>query len=232
MPIIQTHLIIETSWAGVTKKAKNLEHIIQKCNPLATAPPILQDAGADSESIPKLLKVQKVEEERNQVKVNINPSHSLNHLPLPQNKNIMKRQTTITIMRIIEVITEAPDPTGVNKAVVGNLIEVLNKGEGDRKTIIGANTKTTVDNSTPPMEAITTIIITTIIEVEVNVAMVVIVTEVTAVGKAIVEAITITNTINITHMMIAHRWSNMAHHVHFAVALITLLNTALRKNMT
>ena len=26
--IIQTHLIIETSWAGVTKKAKNLEHII------------------------------------------------------------------------------------------------------------------------------------------------------------------------------------------------------------
>ena len=26
--IIQTHLIIEPNWAGVTKKAKNLEHII------------------------------------------------------------------------------------------------------------------------------------------------------------------------------------------------------------
>ena len=44
--IIQTHLIIEPNWAGVMKKAKNLEHIIQKCDPLAIAPPILQDACA------------------------------------------------------------------------------------------------------------------------------------------------------------------------------------------
>ena len=71
--IIQTHLIIETSWAGVTKKAKNLEHIIQKCDPLAIAPPILQGASAvpglyshiaqsqdqDSASIPKPFKSTK-----------------------------------------------------------------------------------------------------------------------------------------------------------------------------
>ena len=68
--ITQTHLIIEPNWAGVTKKAKNLEHIIRKCDPLAIAPPILQDAGAvpslyshiaqsqdqDSNNIPKLFK--------------------------------------------------------------------------------------------------------------------------------------------------------------------------------
>ena len=117
----------------------------------------------------------------------------------------MKRQATIIIIRIREVIAEATDPTGVNKAVVENLTEVLNKGEGDSKIIIGANTKATVDNSTPPMEAITTIIIIAIIEAEVDMAMVVIITEVVAAGEAIIEAITITNTTNITHMMMSHR---------------------------
>ena len=71
--VIQTHLIIEPNWADVTKKAKNLEHIIQKCDPLTIAPPILQGAGAvpglyshiaqsqdqDSDNIPKLFKSKK-----------------------------------------------------------------------------------------------------------------------------------------------------------------------------
>ena len=51
-------------------------------------------------------------------------------------------------MRIIEVTTEAVDPTGVN-TVVGNHFEVLSKGEGDNKIIIEANTKATVDNLIP-----------------------------------------------------------------------------------
>ena len=71
--IIQTHLIIEPNWAEVTKKAKNLEHIIQKCDPPAIAPPILQGTGAvsslylhiaqsldqDSDNIPKPFKSTK-----------------------------------------------------------------------------------------------------------------------------------------------------------------------------
>ena len=44
--------------------------------------------------------------------------------------------------------------------------------------------------------------------------------------------VTITNIINITHMMMAHRWNNMAHHAHFVVALITLLSTVLKESMT
>ena len=123
-------------------------------------------------------KVQKVEEERNQVKASRNLSSSLNHLP--SSRRIMKRQTTIIIMRIIQVIIEAANPTGVNKAVAENLTEVPNKGEGDSKTIIGANTKATTDNSMPPMEAITIIIITVIIKEEVDMAVVVIITEVMA----------------------------------------------------
>ena len=39
--IIQTHLITEKTWADTTKKAKELEHIIRKCDPLAAAMPTL-----------------------------------------------------------------------------------------------------------------------------------------------------------------------------------------------
>ena len=39
--IIQTHLITCQNWAKTTKKAKELEHIIRKCDPLATALPTL-----------------------------------------------------------------------------------------------------------------------------------------------------------------------------------------------
>ena len=134
-------------------------------------------------------------------------------------------------MRIIQVITDAKNPTGVNKVATENLIKASNKGEGDSKTILGANTKATMDNLIPPTEAITIIIITVIIEAEVDMVVVVIITEVVA-DEAITEAITITNTTNITHMMMAHRWSNMAHHAHFAVALITLLSIVLKESMT
>ena len=105
------------------------------------------------------------------------------------------------------------------------LLKDPNKGEGDNKTIIGANTRVTADNLTPPMEAITITIIRVIIKAEVDVAVVVIITEVTATDEAVIEAITITNTTSITHMMMVHRLSNMAHHAHFMVVLITLPNS-------
>ena len=38
--IIQAHLIIAPNWEEVTKKAKNLEHIIHRCEPPAIVPPI------------------------------------------------------------------------------------------------------------------------------------------------------------------------------------------------
>ena len=43
--IIQTHLIIEPNWDEVTKKTKSLEHIIHRCDPLATALPIVPGTG-------------------------------------------------------------------------------------------------------------------------------------------------------------------------------------------
>ena len=71
-----------------------------------------------------------------------------------------------------------------------------------------------------------------IIKAEVDMAMVAIITEVTAIEEAIAEATTISNTTNIIHMMMAHRWKNMAHHVHFVVVSTTLLSTVLKVSMT
>ena len=71
--IIQTHLIIEPTWKMVIKKAKDLEHIIHKCEASAITPPYLQGAGAvpslyshivqsqdqDADNIPKQFKSTK-----------------------------------------------------------------------------------------------------------------------------------------------------------------------------
>ena len=130
----------------------------------------------------------------------------------------------------MEVTTEAVDPTGVNTAV-GNYIEVLSKGEGDNKIIIEANTKATVDSLIPPLEAII-IIIVAIIEAEVAMVMEESISDPAVTEEAIIEAIIITNTINITHMMMVHRLNNIDHHVHFAVVSIILLNIVLKVNMT
>ena len=178
------------------------------------------------------LKVQKAEDERNPEKANKNHNNSLKNPLSLKKRNNMKGQTIIITMKITEAIIEAADPTGANDAAVESLTEVPNKEEGASKTIIADYTKATMGNTTPPMEAITIIIIMVIIEVEVDVAMVVIITEVTAMDKAVIMAIIITNVTNITHMMMAHRWSNTAHHVHFAVVSITPLSTVLRESMT
>ena len=133
-------------------------------------------------------------------------------------------------MRITEVTTEAVDPKRANTVVV-NHIEVPSIGERDNKIIMEANTKVTTDNSIPSTEAII-INIMAIIEAEVVVAVVKTIINLTVMEEAIIEAIIITNTINITCMMMDHRMDKMAHHAHFVVVLIILLNTALKGNMT
>ena len=104
--IMQTHLIIEPNWTEVIKKAKNLEQIIQRCDPLATAPPIITGGGAvsglyshivqfqdqDSNSIPKPFKSTKGKGGKKSGRGKSNLNNSLNHLPLPQKKrNPMKK---------------------------------------------------------------------------------------------------------------------------------------------
>ena len=91
--------------------------------------------------------------------------------------------------------------------------------------------KVTVDNLIPLAEAII-ITIMAIIQAEVVMAMVETISDLTVAEEAVIKAIIFTNTINITCMMMEHRLNNMAHHAHFAVVLIILLNIALKRNMT
>ena len=71
-----------------------------------------------------------------------------------------------------------------------------------------------------------------IIQAGVVMAMVETISDPAVMGEAIIEAIIITNTINITHIMMVHRLNNTAHHVHFVVVLIIFLNIVLKENMT
>ena len=152
-------------------------------------------------------------------------------LPERNKKNNIKKQITITTMKITEVITEAADPKGDKKAVVGDLIEGPSLREGANKVTIEDNIKTTMGNTIHPVEVII-IIIMTITEAEMDGAMVAIITAVTVTEEAIIEAITIINTTSITHMMMDHRWNNMAHHAYYVVASTTPLNTVSRVSMT
>ena len=142
----------------------------------------------------------------------------------------MKIQIIITTMRITEIITEAVDLIEVN-IVTESHIEGISKGEGDNKKITEANMKAIMDNLTPLMLAITIITIT-IIKVEEAVAMVVTIIDHVVAGEAIIEAIIIINTINITCMMMDHNLSNMVHHALLAEVSIILQSIGLRENMT
>ena len=52
-----------------------------------------------------------------------------------------------------------------------------------------------------------------------------------ATAGPIIETIRTINTISIMVMIMCTRWINMAHHVHYVVAIITPPNIVLRKNM-
>ena len=71
-----------------------------------------------------------------------------------------------------------------------------------------------------------------IIKVEMAMAMVETIIDHVVEGEAITRTITITNTINITCMMIDHSSNSMVHHAHFVVVSIILLNIVLRESMT
>ena len=244
--LIQTHLVTEKTWAAVTKKAKELEHIIRKGDPPVTASTSMQAA-----AIPSLYShiVQSDDHKANNVPTSFNSTkgrggkksgkgkqkqqqqhqqqqqHKNNPLPLPKKKgsNNMIRLVIITAMITIAVTAEATDPTGT-KAVVGGLTEEITLEAEASKVITMANFIITEANTTPPMVDIT-ITLMGIIGEEVVTAMAVIITEAVVMAEVIVRAITIITT-NIMLMMMAIRWNSMDHHVHFAVVLITLLNIA------
>ena len=128
MPIIiQMHLNTEKDWAATTKKAKELEHIIRKCGPLAAALPTLAKGTAvpslysyiahskdkDKMEIPQPFKGACLKNPSLEVEAkvnNLNKNRKIHHHKHKMINTIMRILTTITIMRIIEVTPEAVDP--------------------------------------------------------------------------------------------------------------------------
>ena len=256
--IIQTHLISCENWEKTTKKAKELEHIIRKCDPPAAALSTLiqgtavlslyshiahsndkEEAdipqhfkGAKDQSKPKLEAEEKVN------------SHNRSQNPLQyryrQNNTLMMILIITTKMRIIEVNPEAIDIIKAN--ILDNFSEVkIHKVEASglkthtkahiRVTVIKVIiTKAIVVYTTTHVETINRVTIMANLEAEAMVMAEVITADVVMAGL-IIKAITTINTISIMVMMMITSLINMAHHVHYVVAIIIPPKIVLRESM-
>ena len=255
--IIQMHLITEKDWAATTKKAKELEHVIRKCDPPGAAVPTL----AKGTTVPSLyshiahsndntkqryhnllkgLALNNPSLEAEAEVSNLNKSRKTHCLKHKRINIIMRILTTITIMRIIGVSPEVTDPIE-DKIQDAPLEDKISMAETkDIRTHTKVNIKMIAIKATitrVPKDS-------TIIHVEVShkvivmvnqeaeaVAMVEVITVVMVMVGLIIEATLITNIISIMLMMMSTRPINMAHYVPYAVAIITLPNIVLKESM-
>ena len=152
----------------------------------------------------------------------------------------MKILTIITITRIIEVNLEDVYPIEA-KIQVDSLEATIHATEvNEIRTHTRANIKMTAIKATITRaieDFIIThtgiflrVIATANLEVEAVAEAEAIIVAVVAAGL-IIEVILTTNTVSIMAMMMSTRQINMVHHVHYAVATITLLNIASRESM-
>ena len=145
-----------------------------------------------------------------------------------------------TTMRIIEVNPEAIDLIEAKilddfSEVKIHVVEVnalkIHTKDNIRVIIIKVIiTKAIVVYITTHIEIINRVTIMANLEAEAMVVAEVITMDVVMVGL-IIEAITTINTISIMVMMMSTRQINMAHHVHYAVTVITPPNIILRESM-
>ena len=152
----------------------------------------------------------------------------------------MKILTIITIMRIIGASPDVTDPIEDKIQEVPLEVKIFVVEVKEIRTHTKANIKMTV------IKAIITRVIEDSIIIHVEISLKVIVTvnqgaEAMAMAEAITtvmvtlgpitEAMLITNIISIMFMMMSTRRINTVHHVLYAVAIITLLNTVLKESM-
>ena len=138
-------------------------------------------------------------------------------------------------MKIIEVNSEAIDLREAKILVNFSEVKTHVVEVNTVKTHIKANirviiTKAIVIYIITHIETINKVIIMANLEAEAMVMAEVIFTDAVMV-LPIIKVITTTNTISIMVMMMSTRQINMAHHVHYAVAIITPTNIVLRENM-
>ena len=242
--IIQTHLITEKNWPVTTKKSKELEHIIRKCDPpvaalaKGTTVPSLYSHIAHSNDkglIPSnpSLKVEAKVSSLNKNRKTHHHKHTRIHI-------IMRILAIITIMRIIGASPEVADLIEDKIQNVPLEVKIFMVEVTKIRTYTKTNIKMTV------IKAIITRVIedSIIINLEISLkaivvvnqgaeamAMVEVITTVVVTVDPIIEAMLITNIISIMLMMMNTRQINMVHHVLYAVDIITLPNIVLKESM-
>ena len=152
----------------------------------------------------------------------------------------MKIPIITTTIRITEVNPEAVDFIEVNILYDFSEVKILVVEANIPKTHIKVNFKVTIIKAittkaiviyiTAHIEAINRVIIMANLEAEAMVMVEVITMDAVAAGLSI-KAIKIINTISIMVMMMTTSLINMAHHVHYVVAIIIPPSILLRENM-
>ena len=143
-------------------------------------------------------------------------------------------------MRITEVNPEAIDLIEANTLdnfsevkicmVEANVLKTYTKVNIKVTIIKVITTKVIVVYTTTHIETINRVTIMANLEAE-AVAVAEVITKDVVTAGLIIEAITTINTISIMVMMMITSWINMAHHVHYVVAIIIPPNIVLRESM-
>ena len=151
----------------------------------------------------------------------------------------MRIITIITITRIIEVNPEGVDPIEAKIQVISseakifvaeaNEIKIHTKANIRMMAIKAIITRAIKDFIITHVEISLRVIATAILEAE---AMAEAEAIIMAVVGPIIKVMPTTNTISIMVMVMSTRQTNMVHHVHYAVSIITLPNIASRESMT
>ena len=154
---------------------------------------------------------------------------------------IMRILTIIIILRITEANLEDVDPTEVKIQVVSseaktfmaevNKIKTHTKADVKMAAIKAIITKTIEDSIITHAEISLKVMATAILEAEAMAEAEAIIVAMVAVGL-IIKVMLIINIISIMAMMMSTRQSNMVHHVHYVVDIITPLNIVSRESMT
>ena len=255
--LIQTHLITCENWKKTMKKAKELEHIIRKCDPPAaalltltqgTAIPSLYSHIAHSNDkeetdIPQPFKGARPKQTKTR---GGGKGKQTQQKPKPlqyryrKNNTLMKILIITTTMRITEVNPEAIDLIEANilddfsevkiLIVEANVLKIHTKVNIKVTIIKVITTKAIMVYTTTHIETINRVTIMANLEAEAKVVVEVITMDAVTAGL-IIKAITIINIISIMVMMMITSLINMAHHVHYVVAIIIPPNIVLRESM-
>ena len=257
LTIIQTHLITCKNWDETTQKAKELEHIIRKCDPPAAAMPTLtqgamapglyshiaQSEDKEETEILQPFKGGKPKQNKTKGRGKGRQKQKQNPPPVQIQEEQYPYEDTNNYYHTknIEVNLEVKDHTQVKILVDISEAKIPMAEANITKTHIKANIKVTIIKAVPTK--VITVSITTHIEDIIKVTvmanleaeavvMVEVITMAMVMAGPIIKATTITNIISIMVMMMTTSLSNMAHHVHYAMVTTTPPNIVLRENMT